>query len=373
MAWLFGLGAKQKMDANFQNNYSHLDRILHKFAFRLQKMQLILSEMEDDIYAKTLKNINCNSPVFITALPRAGTTLLLELFYQQGEFASHNYRDMPFLLMPMLWNQFSMTFGSSGDKNQERAHGDGMEVSLDSPEALEEILWKQFFPGQYQKNYIDFYSVDQNKDFNAFFRSHMKKIISLRNQSGEMCRYISKNNLNICRLNYLVKTFPESKILIPIREPLQHSASMLRQHLNFIKLHKREEFSQVYMKDVGHFDFGLNLKPVNFSHWMDTTEFKAEQIGFWLDYWAAAYESMAKLDSPNIRFFCYDTFKQAPRESLESIADFIGVRHREPFIAQAARIKEGHLHAVEVGDCLGSRIELTEALYNTIKSNAINV
>ncbi len=223
------------MSIEFQNNYSQLDKTLHKIAFKSLKIQPTVAEMENDIFAKELKGTDTKSPVFITALPRAGTTLLLELCNNQGEFASHNYRDMPFLLMPMLWNKFSSIFGSGSNNTQERAHGDGMEVGLDSPEAFEEILWKHFFPAHFKEQHINCFPSEQNKRFNVFFRSHIKKIIALRSQPGERRRYISKNNLNICRLNYLNKSFPESKILIPVREPVQHAGSMLRQHQNYSK------------------------------------------------------------------------------------------------------------------------------------------
>ena len=96
--------------------------------------------------SKELASYSNERPVFITALPRAGTPLLLECFASVPEFASHCYRDMPFVPIPCLWNRFSSNFQQAME-SQERAHGDGMQIIPDSPEALEEVSWKIFFCG----------------------------------------------------------------------------------------------------------------------------------------------------------------------------------------------------------------------------------
>jgi len=86
--------------------YSAVDRLLHRLAFATSDMQVELAALEDMIYRKSLADTPVNRPVFITGLPRAGTTLLLQLTSALEEFASHSYRDMPFVLLPMLWNSF---------------------------------------------------------------------------------------------------------------------------------------------------------------------------------------------------------------------------------------------------------------------------
>ncbi len=57
--------------------------------------------------------------MFVTALPRAGTTILLNLLVGTGSFASHTYRDMPFVLCPMIWQRFAKQFQVS-DEARER-------------------------------------------------------------------------------------------------------------------------------------------------------------------------------------------------------------------------------------------------------------
>ena len=134
----------------FENRYSLLDRSLHRLSFGTRSVQVGLADIEEQVFRKQLQHVAIQQPVFITGLPRAGTTLLLELCVDSGEFATHTYRDMPFLLNPMLWRQFSAIF-SHADVPRERAHGDGMLVSVDSAEAFEEIVWHTFMSDALQR------------------------------------------------------------------------------------------------------------------------------------------------------------------------------------------------------------------------------
>src|SRR6185436_9488480 len=89
------------------DGYSGVDRALHRIAFATYEVQADLADIEDRLFASHLSPITNQRPVFITSLPRAGTTLLLECCAALDEFASHTYRDMPFVLIPCLWSSFS--------------------------------------------------------------------------------------------------------------------------------------------------------------------------------------------------------------------------------------------------------------------------
>src|SRR5262249_13313849 len=115
-------------------NYSVLDRLLHRWIFSDLELQWSLAKIEDRMYAQRLRTIDIERPVFISGVPRAGTTLLLELLAAVPKIATHTYRVMPFVLAPLLWNAFSRPFLKLSTP-QERAHGDGLQVSFDSPEA----------------------------------------------------------------------------------------------------------------------------------------------------------------------------------------------------------------------------------------------
>ena len=84
------------------NGYGVLDRALHRVAFATTDLQLTLAGLERRLYRRELANVALDRPVLITALPRAGTTILLELLAATATFAASTYRDVPFVACPLL-------------------------------------------------------------------------------------------------------------------------------------------------------------------------------------------------------------------------------------------------------------------------------
>ena len=107
-----------------QNSHSRLDRVLHRLAFSTIELQKALADLEDRVYASRFSQIEVDRPVFITSLPRAGTTLLLEIVASLDAFTSHTYRDMPFLITPMLWDSISRPFQRHGRRTGARRWDD---------------------------------------------------------------------------------------------------------------------------------------------------------------------------------------------------------------------------------------------------------
>ena len=160
------------------SRHTQTERMLHDLAFSSWFPHASLSKIESFLYRKQLAAIDVERPVFISALPRAGTTLLLELCVGTGEFVSHRYSDMPFVITPLLWHLFSKHFRRAG-KLTERVHGDGILVNFESPDAFEEILWKKFWPSYYKKDKILPWNNSDYPLFEEFFLEHMRKIIQL--------------------------------------------------------------------------------------------------------------------------------------------------------------------------------------------------
>ncbi len=321
------------------SDYSALDRLVHRVAFGTYAAQVSLADLEDQVFAKRLARCSSDRPVFITALPRAGTTLLLECCAKMPEFASHCYRDMPFVLIPCLWSWFSSAFRKSGEL-RERTHGDGMLINFDSPEALEEVLWKSFWRRHYLRDRIVPWQNDDNDEFNNFFRSHMRKIILLRRPDTSTARYVSKNNLNIARATMLRRIFPNSIIVVPFRHPVQHAASLLQQHRNFLRIHQEDHFACEYMRAIGHYDFGKNLCPVDFDGWFDRRESQdLESLAFWLEYWVVSYRHLLSENAELLNFFCYEELCDSPERGLKVLAETIDSRDPGPLLAAAADIR----------------------------------
>jgi len=353
----------------FANRYGLLDRWLHRVAFATVSVQATLDEHEQRSRAGELAAIDPSRPVFITSLPRAGTTLLLEMCATLPEFASHCYRDMPFVLCPLLWSRFSSRF-QRNQASQERAHGDGMQISLDSPEALEEVIWKQFWPQHYARECIVPWQNLDEPEFREFLLQHFAKIIWLRcgNQSG---RYVSKNNLNIARVAALSRMLPKSTFVIPFREPLQHAGSLLAQHRRFLEIHRQDSFARDYMAAIGHFDFGQNLRPVDFDGWLGLArDGDRVRLGFWVEYWIACFRYLLPLAGDRIHFVSYEALCTDPDGTLRHLASLLDAKQPELLVAQANAVRAPRLHAVELRGIPADVLEQAASLHESLLAAA---
>ena len=358
----------------FENSYSFIDRVTHKIAFHTYRnIQIVLSDLEDSVYEKKFSLLDIKKPVFITALPRAGTTLLLEVIMNSGEFATHSYRNMPFLLTPLFWDRFSSGFQVNNAK-RERAHGDGMLVNTDSYEAFEEILWKIFYTQHYKSKCISPWGDEVDSEFVDFFTTHIKKLILLRSKGeSKQIRYMSKNNLNIARIESLLQVFPDAVILVPFRDPIQHSASLLRQHNNFNKMHEKDVFARQYMAAVGHFDFGKNLKPVDFDNWMSSAHYRDPlQAGFWLEYWTAAYSYLLKYSGKSIHFLSFETVCGKPASGLDTLSEILALKICSSFTGNASRLKTVKPHAIDTNEIEMSLLSDAAKVYEQLKAISVN-
>lgn len=351
----------------FEVRYSRADRFLHRLGFRSGGLQVALADVEGQMFARQLADASAANPVFVTALPRAGTTILLNLLVASGKFASHTYRDMPFVMCPMLWQTLVRPFQKE-DEARERAHGDGLTVSADSPEAFEEILWMHFWPKHYHEWCIDEWQSCDDPEFLDFFRGHMRRVISLRaGESAANVRYVSKNNLNIARIPALARALPDARFVVPYRSPVQHAASLLKQHLAFLELHREDPFSREYMAGIGHFDFGANLKPVNFGGWVDRDRTAdARGLSFWLEYWIATYRSLAAQAGPRVRLVSNEALTEQPVATLAALAAFLEIEPAEALVGQAPELHPPREHDIDLSDVAPALVDEATSLYESL-------
>ena len=319
-----------------EQGYSLLDRLIHRLALPARGMQFTAADMENALYGKAFRGVQVERPIFITSLPRAGTTLLLEMLNRVPGHASHCYRDMPFVLAPFLWAALSKGFRKSA-VSRERAHGDGMQISYDSPEALEEVVWGAFWPEHFESDRILLWSGDEkHPEFEEFFVDHMRKIIALRaGGTGRQGRYVSKNNANIARVALLRRLFPDSAIVIPFRDPVDHAGSLHRQHLRFLEVHAREAFSKRYMADIGHFEFGELHRPIDFSG-LDNIrgQHPPASLDYWLGYWVAAFGEILR-SANDVVFVSYERLCHRGAPALREVERSLGLE-RERLVEAAA-------------------------------------
>jgi sulfotransferase family protein len=353
----------------FSDRYSTVERALHYLAFSVPFVQKALAELENDLFARNRGRSRSEREVFITGLPRAGTTLLLELLYRTGEFSSFTYRHMPFVLAPLIFGRVSKANARAGHEI-ERAHGDGMQVSLDSPEAFEEVLWLTYLRDRIvtERTLEPLTTEMVSAEFEDAFRATIQKLLAERVVAA---RYLSKNNANISRLGVLSKLFPDSTIVVAFREPSAHIASLTRQHRRFSAAHSTDAFARRYMAWIGHFEFGLNFRPINFSGWLDGTPIDANpSADFWLRYWTAAYRHALEQRTDNVIFVDFDRLLAEHAAYLAAIGRALQLRRPEALVEQAERLRSATT-TDRPGECSDATLQAALAVHAELCAAAI--
>lgn len=227
---------------------------------RLAPLVRVLGELEDDFFREELAEIAIDRPVFVTGLARSGTTMILTLLSRAAAVATHRYRDFPFVFAPVAWNRFQDLVRPGSGEAVERPHKDRIRITRESPEAFEEPLWQAFFPWTHDPARCHVVPRDtSNPAFEAAFCAHLKKILWLR--GGQ--RYVSKGNYNIARIAYLARLFPDARFVIPVREPVAHVHSLVKQHQLFCGYAKEDRRVPRYLEAAGHYEFGPQRRPIH--------------------------------------------------------------------------------------------------------------
>ena len=247
------------------NNYSFTQKSLHNLILGNKFILRSLYDLEKIFFSKNIEDIKHNHHIFITSLPRSGTTILLNYIFSSQNFSSLTYRQMPFILSPNIFSKIN--FFSSNIK-KERAHTDGILYNLDSPEAFDEIFFNLFDEEEISRELYNFINL----------------VLNLNNKK----RYLSKNNSNYKRIKLIQNLLPNSLFLIPMRDPSQQAYSLFKQHKNFLKLQEKDIFVLKYMNYLGHFEFGKNHKP-----WFKPNKFHdLNDHNYWLEQWLIFYKKI---------------------------------------------------------------------------------
>lgn len=292
--------------------YNGLSKFLHRLALKSKA----IAETSFDIECSTAKgDISdfSDKHVFVSGLARSGTTVLMTYLYETGIYRSLTYLDMPFVLMPNLWKKFSGSKKTPESEYKERAHKDGILVGFDSPEAFEEVFWRIFCGKDFIfDNKLQLHDVSD--DVIEKFQKYIQNIL-LSRDSTDKKRYLSKNNNNVLRFKYIQKAFPQSHIIIPFRDPLQHALSLMKQHEHFSEVQANDKFTLEYMTWLGHHEFGLNQKTffLNDSDTFKEMEsYKKTDINFWLLDWKNYYQYVNSNHTDNSLFLSNEIFSADP-------------------------------------------------------------
>ena len=266
-----------------------------KLIHRYKGLWLNVGNLETRLLDERLKGVSIDRPVFVAGLARSGTTILLELISSIAGVTTHRYRDFPLIFAPWIWNWFVDRAQTGTPEPVERAHADRIQITPESPEAMEEPLWMAFFDNLHNSRQSNVLGHDvSNPAFEMFYRDHIRKLLLLR--QGD--RYASKGNYNVSRMRYLLKQFPDARFVIPVRDPQTHIASLLKQHKLFEAKTRDNPRALAHLRQVGHFEFGPIRSPINTGDDATVEQVRAlwesgEEVAGWARYWNLIYDFVA--------------------------------------------------------------------------------
>lgn len=237
------------------------DYWLARFCYRLPGLLTYLSSIENQWLASEAIEKPIDRPIYITGLARSGSTILLELISKIQRIGTHRYCDFPFVATPWLWDKYRQrTYTTQTLTPLERPHRDKIQITPLSPESMEEPIWQSWFPAIHSTETV--HTIPEstnNKRFARFYRQHINKIILIRQAE----RYAAKNNYHLTRIEYLLRLFPDARFIIPIRHPITHIASLLRQHELFSQYAMEDSRVGPYLIAAGHYEFGPQRVPIH--------------------------------------------------------------------------------------------------------------
>ena len=314
------------MSAAPLRGYSRAEQLLHWLALHPESVRRLSFDLDRNFYLPQDVAAAGSAPVYVCGLARSGTTLLLQLLEQWPCFRSLTYRDMPFVLAPNLWRH--LTRHSQRDEQlAERAHGDGVLVGYDSPEAFEEVFWQTFLTSRLCPQ--DGYGYSDSSDEEIELFAQYRALVA--NPSGSLIaaqpfkRYLSKNNDNLLRFDRLARD-PSATVLLVFRNPVDTALSLHRQHLAFMEK-QADPFVARYMSWLGHHEFGPGHLPFSFAKPKMNPALNPLDVNYWLDYWVAVYSSVLERCSARVFFVNYDELVVRPESVLVRLCGALGLPH----------------------------------------------
>ncbi len=270
-----------------QFNHTRLMRFLGWLVHSQANLWIDVGKLETRLLKGRLKPVQ--APVYVTGLARAGTTLLLSVLESHHRCTSFKYCDYYGAFTPYLADRVFRAAGLGTAQKSERAHDDGMLVNAYSPEAMEEVIWMQFFDYLHTTDTSNVVAAaTEHPEFETVYRATLQKLLLCRRAERIVC----KNNYNITRIAYLGRLFADARFVLAVREPVDHIASIMRQHQINLERYSTPHHLD-YLRNAGHFEFGRGRIPITAA--VDATRRIEElwdqgrDVEGWAEYWNAIY------------------------------------------------------------------------------------
>jgi hypothetical protein len=223
-----------------------------------------------------------------------------------------------------------------------RIHRDRIQVTRDSAEMGEEILWEHFFPQIHSEANLSVLDAStSNPNFERFYSEHLRKLALVRGRS----RYVSKAIMCVVRMQYLRRLFPDARFLLYVRNPIDHVASLIKQDRIWAELERDDPRQIEIIELTGHHEFGTRQVMANVGRPDVLHELRRLfDSGKWAEsragYWAYMYGFVAKQleEDPELaRHVLVVRYEDLCGDSLETIDRIVAHTGLDPASFAATR------------------------------------
>ena len=146
------------------------------------------------------------------------------------------------------------------------------------------------------------------------------------------------------RIEYVGSVFPDARFVVPVRHPVTHVASLVRQHELFCEYSSRDRRVPHYLSAAGHFEFGPQRVPISVGGSAERTlaawQAGDEHLGYAIQ-WAAVYGYISDLleRSPTLAkrllVVRYEDLCTEPRPEMARVLKHLDLEHKGSAILDA--------------------------------------
>jgi len=300
-----------------EKDYSEWSVLLHNIALNNYNISRALFNLERKIFLK--KSHKPKKLFFIVSgLARAGTTALTSILYETGRFHALTYANMPFLLSVRIWR---LLYRPSRQNLKERSHGDQTLFGYSTTEALEEYFFKVFLNDSYVTTNLTEHEIDEDV-YNAYLEYQ-----ALVGNDRRPTYYLTKNNNVMLRYKSIREKNKDFVLILLFRNPLEHTKSLLRQHLRFTELQRDDPFVLKYMNWLGHHEFGLSQKPFQLGESFDSEDYPKDSLNYWYAVWINYYSAIISLlQDRNLILVEYQDLLENPNGLIKSLGKCLDMK-----------------------------------------------
>tara|TARA_Y100001970_G_scaffold76425_1_gene97002 strand:- start:2281 stop:3297 length:1017 start_codon:yes stop_codon:yes gene_type:complete len=319
-----------------------------------------LSYLEDFIIGNNKnKKSYSNKHIFLTGMPRSGTTILTHILSRFNDVGSYNYSDLPFFKIPYFWSKINK-FYYFKNKKLIRPHGDGLNIDISSPDAFEELIWSENLENYNLSGFFKYLDERyENKILKSELIRNINKILIVRKKKI----YLSKGNYNIFRIRFIKKIFNNSNIIVCIRNPYDVVDSSIKTHQNFLKENNINKYFDKEMKELCHFEFGKSrIKISNKKDYINDYDYYLNQ---WKEIYSMVYFDYSDIKS--IHFFNFDKFLKDPFTSIQKLSKLVELNYSNEvneYIELNVKKKRSEIKSIKETDI--------DSLYQKLLEKCIN-